>query len=88
MLLLTFSRNQFFTIILPSGQGSTEMRKNTEANMTRFIAQSLIDRLEREWRVIDPERRSAIASLPRDENAVPTRRLRMGRFDDAELDRD
>ncbi|MNF17237.1 hypothetical protein D3C80_2206150 [compost metagenome] len=52
--------------------------------MISFIAQSLFDRLEREWRVIDPERRSPTVSLPRDENTVPTRRLRMGRFDDAD----
>jgi hypothetical protein len=35
--------------------------------------------------MIDPERRSATVSIPKDENNVATRRLRVGRFDDAEL---
>lgn len=56
--------------------------------MTRFIAQSLLDRLEREWRMIDPDRRSATVSLPKEEDSVPTRRLRVGRFDDAEVNSD
>jgi hypothetical protein len=53
--------------------------------MTRFIAQTLVDRLEREWRMIDPERQKVPSYPPIEDSKPQARRLRMGRFDEIDL---
>lgn len=56
--------------------------------MTRFVSRTTFERLEREWRMIDPERPKIVYMATEDEPGVNVRRLRMGRFDEAEFVRD
>lgn len=56
--------------------------------MSRFVSRSTFERLEREWRMIDPERPNIAYPAPIEEPGAPVRRLRMGRFDEADLVRD
>lgn len=56
--------------------------------MSRFVSRTTFERLEREWRMIDPERPKIVYPVAEQETADSGRRLRMGRFDEAEYIRD
>ncbi|WP_187182031.1 hypothetical protein [Rhizobium sp. WL3] len=53
--------------------------------MKEFVPMNVFERLEREWRMIDPERPTT--SEQTKQIALPQRRLRINRFDDAQIQR-
>ena len=52
--------------------------------MKDLVPMSVFERLEREWRMIDPERNARTATAAEEHKLLPLRRVRIKRFDEVQ----
>lgn len=52
--------------------------------MKDMIPINVFERLEREWRMIDPERNSRTVTAAEEHKLLPLRRVRINRFDEVQ----
>lgn len=52
--------------------------------MKDIIPINVFERLEREWRMIDPERNSRTVTAAEEHKLLPLRRVRINRFDEVQ----